>query len=970
MMIKQLINILFVFGVFILNAQNPVFKIYNSTNGLFSTSTNCVVQDNDGIIWIGTKNGIIKFDGYTFKNYTIEEGLVDNNIVDCYKDNKGVIWFISSNYNIGYVKNDSIIEFEYNSTIMNELYLNEKYIKKSLSVKYGVIKFAVNNIGLFVIDSVGVLKKYYTKELLNGNAILINNNKNAYIIDSYFDKDTLLFSNRCIYDKKHIVLSENKLSSRFVVSKKGNYYYMSEGNKLIILKNRKIINSIKLDSKIILITTIGNTMWVSTKTKGIFMFNIADGNLKLISNYFEDYIINYIFKDIEGGLWFSTLNRGLLYVPDLNTQQISISKNKKSIITDFNIINNSIYLAYSNGDVENINIGTIIKLSNKDIYDEVKLSSNSRYIYALFDNKIFNITKNKAKLIIDIEKYSNNSAFNNIFVDNRNMIWVSNKNKIIKINTSVIENIFTVDENIHSEITNILKSPEGLFISVKKGFWKFNNNSYYNYTKTSDIFNTDITSISTDRYGFTTLLSTNGKGLIILAKNSVFVLNKSKGLFSNVVTTACFMDSILVIGTNKNVEVLTVDNKFKIIKHKIYKGNYSNISNQVNKIIRIDEKIYYTTNNNFYRIIINGNETNKYLPNVIIKNIRINNNDTIFSSKKVKLKSFENNLIFNFLGISYKNVGNVNYRYKLVGKKDNWQYTKSTSVDYSFLPYGKHKFVVCASNIDGLWGKPTEFSFVIERPLYLKWWFLSLSVLVFLLIVFIVGKAVLNNIKRKESMKKDMIMYRQQALRKQMNPHFIFNSLNSIQHFILQNDKKMSNKYLNRFSKLIRIVLENSQKNLISIDEELAAIEFYLEIEELRFKNKFTYTINISNEIDTANSKIPPLLLQPFLENSIWHGLMNINDERKGELIFSMNKIENNILCIIEDNGVGRYKAKEIKDRSKRDYKSLASVITNERVELFNYENNKKIIMRYIDKYSSENIAEGTKVEITIPIIY
>ena len=322
------------------------------------------------------------------------------------------------------------------------------------------------------------------------------------------------------------------------------------------------------------------------------------------------------------------------------------------------------------------------------------------------------------------------------------------------------------------------------------------------------------------------------------------------------------------------------------------------------------------------------------------------------------------------MGVSYKNAGDIDYRYKLAGKNNNWQYTKSTSVDYSFLPYGKHKFIVSASNNDGFWGEPTVFEFVIERPIYYKWWFISLSIIFIGIIVFLIGKSVLNNIKRKESMQKDVLMYRQQALRKQMNPHFIFNSLNSIQHFILQNDKKMSNKYLNRFSKLIRIVLENSQKNTISIDDELAAIELYLEIESLRFKDKFTYSININNEIDTASSQIPPLLLQPFLENSIWHGLMNINDEREGELKFEMNKVEDTILCIIEDNGVGRYKAKEIKDRSKRVHKSLASEITNERVELFNYENNKKITMRYVDKYNSDNIATGTKVEITIPIIY
>ena len=218
--------------------------------------------------------------------------------------------------------------------------------------------------------------------------------------------------------------------------------------------------------------------------------------------------------------------------------------------------------------------------------------------------------------------------------------------------------------------------------------------------------------------------------------------------------------------------------------------------------------------------------------------------------------------------------------------------------------------------------------------------------------------------KRHVELEKQSTQLEMQALRAQMNPHFIFNSLSSINHFILKNESKTASSYLTRFSRLIRMVLINSQKSLISLQDELEMLSIYLEMERLRFKNSFNYGITFINKIDTDNIKIPPLLLQPFCENAVWHGLMNKDGEGRLEIELSM---ENNTLnCIITDNGVGRKRAGEIKSKSAEKEKSMGLKITADRLSLLNAEKGMSTYYTIEDLKDEQGSPTGTRVHIRI----
>ena len=207
-----------------------------------------------------------------------------------------------------------------------------------------------------------------------------------------------------------------------------------------------------------------------------------------------------------------------------------------------------------------------------------------------------------------------------------------------------------------------------------------------------------------------------------------------------------------------------------------------------------------------------------------------------------------------------------------------------------------------------------------------------------------------------------------QALRAQMNPHFIFNCLSSINRFIFKNDNKAASDYLTRFSRLIRMVLMHSQKKLIPLEDELEMLRLYLDLERLRFKDAFDYSITTTNIVDAGAIFIPPLLLQPFCENAVWHGLMH--KESKGHLnvIISevINEEEKTLHCVIEDDGLGREKAAEFKSKSAENEKSLGLKITTERLALLNQENDFNTFYKIEDVINGDNEIAGTRVQLKI----
>lgn len=219
--------------------------------------------------------------------------------------------------------------------------------------------------------------------------------------------------------------------------------------------------------------------------------------------------------------------------------------------------------------------------------------------------------------------------------------------------------------------------------------------------------------------------------------------------------------------------------------------------------------------------------------------------------------------------------------------------------------------------------------------------------------------------KEKVNIEKQKVAMELKALRAQMNPHFIFNAINSIQHFILNNDSKAAHLHLSKFSQLIRKVLENSRFESIPLAEEIRMLELYLELESLRFSSRFHYTISVDKAIDSQNVLISPLLIQPFVENAIWHGLMHLKG-KEGEVIIRFEKAKDSLKCTISDNGIGRKRSMELKKDSLHE--SMGLSIAKERLQIVNMLNKAKTSINLVDKTNSDGTPSGTVVELWMPV--
>ncbi|NNE55053.1 MAG: histidine kinase, partial [Flavobacteriales bacterium] len=328
----------------------------------------------------------------------------------------------------------------------------------------------------------------------------------------------------------------------------------------------------------------------------------------------------------------------------------------------------------------------------------------------------------------------------------------------------------------------------------------------------------------------------------------------------------------------------------------------------------------------------------------------------------------QNHLSFEFVGIDMLSPGKVMYQWMLEGSEETWSpLSRQTAATYSNIKPGVYTFRIRASNEDGIFSDDQSVHFEILAPFWQKTWFKAAVIagaVFFLALIFYFR---LQAVKRKERertvrlvLEKDVIELEQKALRLQMNPHFIFNTLNSIQGLIATQDAKTARLYLSKFSKLMRETLENSREALVSVEEEISALTHYLDLEKFSYEQVFDYSIEADD--DAHMFMIPPLLVQPFAENAIIHGLIPKGGD--GKLTVRFISKDDKLLIEVEDNGVGRKKASEIKSQKTNYHKSTGLQVTQERLDMIN--NNGEPSIEFIDLQDDQNQPLGTLVRLTV----
>ncbi len=338
--------------------------------------------------------------------------------------------------------------------------------------------------------------------------------------------------------------------------------------------------------------------------------------------------------------------------------------------------------------------------------------------------------------------------------------------------------------------------------------------------------------------------------------------------------------------------------------------------------------------------------------------------------KNLKLPYSQNTISFDFVAIEYSDPGNNQLRYKLEGEDENWaELAKGEPgfTRYSSLWKGKYTFWLQAANSDGVWGEPVAvMHIVIMPPFWARIDFLIGAFLALLGITIAIIRYRIAQIREKADLNTRVAENKMAALRSQMNPHFVFNSLQTVNGFIAKQDLRGAMEYINQFARLMRVILENSREGQISLEREVELLELYMKIESRRFGTPFTYTINVGDNVDTYSMEIPSMLLQPFVENAIKHGLFH--KKEGGHINIAFLRVNGSLKCVVEDNGVGRAKTAELNTQQGRGHKSRGLQIVNERLAIIRAANPGNYDVKISDLFDRQQNPSGTRVEITLPL--
>lgn len=918
------------------------FRKQNDPHTLSSDSINTIICDNNGNIWIGTQNGLNKYlksnDSFvTFKSQELKNKTSRNNILDLLIDENDNFWVATAHglckFNLSnneldcYCNNDSCD----NQLIHNVIWCVEEDAKNNL------LYIGTDN-GLKVIDiNTGKINSYQN-DPENSNSISNNHIHSIKV------------------DKKGVVWIGTMGGGVNIFEPDSNIFHTFTNNQLNeqSLSNDYIYDIFEDKSGII---------WIGTAWKGI---NKVDRNIEIFKHYHQNStrfqinnkLVRFFNEDDEGRLWVAT-QKGVNFfdiktgkpkpIEGLSEESAAIfNLNIKGIVKDYignywlwTDDNEGIYKYYTKTKKfthlkhEKDNPNTIVSNSVKTIFED---SEHNIWIGTSFGLNKLNTKTGKFELFqhsSDSTTISHNIVYR-IYEDQYNNIWVGT----------------------HSGL-NLLNKQTGKFKIYKH---QINNQKSLSFNKIFAIYEDEASNF---------WIGTAGGGLNLLNRQTdeFTYFTELDGLVDNFIYDILEdKNGNLWLSSNNGISKFNINDK-RFINYSIQDGIQSNEFNLYAAFTSKAGKMHFGGMNGFNAFYPSTIEKNMLVPEIIISSFKVLNKlitDEIQDGDTINLSHNDNFLSIGFAALDYSNPSKNNYQYKLTGINENWVTTNAgrAVAEYTQLRPGTYTFIVKGSNNDGIWNEiGTKITIIIHPPWYNTLLFRLLS-LVFIIgaIWFFIARRI-KNIRKKHNIEKQLIELERQSLRLQMNPHFIFNSLNSIQSFVVGKDTDKAIHYLAKFSKLMRLILSNSREAFVCLQDELQTLENYMDIENLRFDDKFDYEITIDPNIDLEFIAIPPMLIQPYIENAILHGILH--KKTKGKITVELKSLDNTIFISVEDNGVGRDVAQKKKAESGMKHKSKGMLITKERLEILSEQSHEQLSVNIIDLKDSDGKPIGTRVELT-----
>lgn len=966
--------------------QTPSYYHYTSSDGLASSTVYQIIQDRDGFIWFATANGISKFDGNQFTTYRTMDGLNSNSIISIAEGDEGEIYIGNFEKGINILK-DGIIknyisDVNGKSIVISYLMIdpskkNEQTIfaygrwgiiniiseKKSTGLTSSIINHSplqisklekLQNGNIMALTTTGLYQlkdSLFSKLPVNGLSdteiyCLANSNDGSYVIGT---KGSIYkIKNNTVIDKIQVDIAGNNDVVTILCDRNNNIWFsiMNNGFYFIASGSNKIVD---MGSKLGLQNTLVNNycednegnIWVSTFGKGVYCLN----NLYLMNYNESDGLSNNnvysIANDKYGNLIFGTFNGiSVLKNESLTSIKKHFSQTQTEYIYFIKNVNNEFYVGAALGYNEIIDISFQgMKLHMFDGLSFCKLS-NGLYLTGSRTNSIrvnreFNLDSKFSTFIVFGDSFISN-RINDIFEDTKKNVWIATSLGLCKASIRLDktgkvvlkQSFFPTNPILSSKANSIYQdNSNNVWFAGEMGIARYNlqNDSVYSYKKINGYDLSSSTSIVSDNKN--RLWIGNMKGLYLFSGDSVKYLNRQTGLPSN--------------------EVLSL--------------NYNSIGNSL---------IIGTSNGISFLDISLFDNYNPSPPSVKVTSIKAG--DSVYTSyDNLVFKPEQHDISIHFKALNFSSPGSVEYKYNL---HNEWIETDHDFLNFITLKAGNYKIRIMAKAQNTDWGEPCFLSFRILPRFVETIWFDMLIILSFivvsLLILFLSLRMNTKKSRKELELTERINELKHQALSAMMNPHFIANSLNSVQYLVNSRQYKEANEYIAMMGQLMRKNLDTAGRGFIQLSEEIARLRLYLNIEKLRFQENFTFEIVVGTDVNPDMIMIPNMIIQPFVENSLWHGIMNSGNRGLLTVSFNFEDVDidsikcRSLIIKVTDNGIG---IKEAKKHKKEDHISKGIHIIEERLRLLSTKMHLLQPVMFEDLSTPDNDTHGTEVIISLP---
>lgn len=949
-----------------------------SIKGLPTEEVFSLLADSKGFLWVGHSLGLSRYDGVNFTHFhtTLETG---SGITDLLEDKHGRIWCHNFSGQIFYIENEKM-------NLLSDYKFAEETSFPRLAIT-GNELVATSEKGLFICNTDILQCKYLYSNTSNvktrsmailGNVIYEFDGEKWISYKPNEGIHELHFINRTNKSFKDINPDLQPISTIDTIYSK---YIDGSIYKFIINKDTVILAATSYEKSYInSIINCDNHIWIHTKKES----HTNNYDQKIAHSNLTDIVI-----DKEGNKWYSSLEKGLLLQPKYTFwKETAIDGlQKNDFVRCFQERNHTYIYGTQNGNIIIKNglsgktsgrfklPSTVGAVENIFTYSDSELlvaPSLGLYLINIIRKKINEISKESTVKSIASSNdtlliaYSRSLALSDILIQNKTGIR-TNKNSFIYNFKSAIHNeqylrnkrCFAVSIDPNSKKTFAAFS-DGLFEIVKNEFKPV-------------LFNKEIiTAFSLLNTHNKLFAATFNDGIFMIENDNIISITTKEGLISNnVLKLKLFKDELYVVEPN-DIQVLDV-NTGKIIRSITLPVTRTGL---IYDLWKEDSLLYIASNKSIYSI------TQRDLNNIIIPvNYLLSataNNSDISHKENVLLPYSQNSLQFRIASPSFIFPEVAYFKYHITGGNDSsWkQTTTNATISFVSLKPGKYKFEAYIVNFQNHAAKPIIFPFTIDKPWWQQWWFYILIIVGITGLTYYFIKIGIRSAKKKDlkiieelNLKNELRKSLLSTIKAQMNPHFIFNSLNTIQSFVYLDDKRNASKFMGKFSELVRKVLDNSNKQTITLTEEIEILQLYLDLEKVRFENVLNIEFEISNTLDTDNINIPPMLVQPYVENAIVHGLFHKKGNRNLNISIQQSLQQGYFEIRIEDNGIGRNLSNQLHEQQKLHI-SFANSANEKRIELINQTLSKQIKLAITDKIDDNHQPLGTLVVLSIPSSY